>query len=197
MRIVVAAAVCTLVVPALPRAQTPAAPIVGVWMLDKDLSDTPPAPADGGQRERGGRSGGGRGRGRGGFGGGGLGRGTGARGNAEDMQRRREAMRNLLDAPQRMTITQTDAMVIITTGDGLTTRLETDNKKVKDDSTGIERKSRWESGKLVSEISGLGPGKISEIYEVDAEKHQLTVTLEFEGGGTSRPPVHRVYDTAS
>ncbi len=45
-----------------------------------------------------------------------------------------DAMRDLLEAPERMTITRTESMVIITTGDGRTTRLATDNSKVKDES---------------------------------------------------------------
>ena len=53
-------------------------------------------------------------------------------------------------------------MVIMTTGDGRTTRLSTDGKTVKDDSTKIERKTKWDGGKLVSEISHLGPSKITK-----------------------------------
>jgi hypothetical protein len=91
-----------------------------------------------------------------------------------------------------MTITKTDAMVIITTGEGHTLRLSTDGKKVKDDSTGIERKSRWDAAKLVSEISGTGPAKLTQTYSVADDPRQLTVTTEFEGN--RRPPMHWVYD---
>ena len=96
------------------------------------------------------------------------------------MARQRQALRDIMEAPERLTITQTDSMVIMTAGDGRTTRLSTDGKKVKDDSTHIERKTKWDGGKLVSEISGAGPGKITETYSVDPEHHQLIVALQME-----------------
>ena len=106
----------------------------------------------------------------------------------------RDAVRDILEAPDRMTITETPSMVIITTGDGRTTRLATDGQKIKDDSTGIERKTHWDGGSLVSEISGAaGRAKITETYAVDPELHQLTVTVTVQGGGQERAPVHRVY----
>ena len=187
----------------------PAAPrsIVGAWTLNTELSDHPPAPPDGAGPEgrgRGGRGnggpggpgggpgGGGFGRGGGGGGRGGSGGGRGGRGNPEDMRRRMDAMRDLLEAPARMTIVRTDSMVIITAGDGRTTRLATDNSKVKDDSTGIERRTRWEGEKLVSEISGAIGGKMTETFEVAPETGRLVVTLQPEGrqrraGNDDRP----------
>jgi hypothetical protein len=84
-------------------------------------------------------------------------------------------------------------MVIMTTGDGRTTRLSTDGKTIKDDSTKIERKTKWDGGKLVSEISHLGPGKMTETYSADPERHQLHVTVRVEN---ARQPttVNRIYD---
>src|SRR5262249_39268604 len=113
-------------------------------------------------------------------------------GNPDDMRRMRDAMQEITDAPEKMTITQSETTVIITSGDGRTTRLSTDNKKVKDDSTGIERKTRWDKDHLVSEISNAGPNKITQTYAVSPDSHQLTVTLDF--GSDRRPPVHHVYD---
>jgi hypothetical protein len=190
---------------------TPApASIVGAWTLNKDLSDAQGATAQRGDRgDRGGRGGGGGGRrGGGGYGGGGRrgggfgggggggfggGGGAGARGNPDDMRRMRDAMQEIMEAPDRMTITRSESMVIITTGDGRTTRLSTDNKKVKDDSTGIERKSRWDKDQLVSEISNAGPNKITQTFAVNPDSHQLSVTLDF-GKDSRRQPSHRVYD---
>jgi hypothetical protein len=110
------------------------------------------------------------------------------------MRRRMQAMRDITDAPERITITQTDSLVIITAGDGRTTRLSPDGKKIKDESTGLERKTRRENGTLVTEITG-GPRKIVETYAVDAEHHQLTVTLRMDD---SRMPngrvIRHVYD---
>jgi hypothetical protein len=183
------------------HAQTEAGSIVGAWTLNKDLSQTPQARAQGDDAApRGGgygRGGGGRRRG-GGFGGGGFGGGGGggARGNPEDMARQRQALRDITEAPERLTITQTDSMVIMTTGEGRTTRLSPDGKKVKDDSTHIERKTKWDGGKLVSEISGAGPGKITETYSVDPEHHQLIVALQMENSRMppGAPGIRRVYD---
>lgn len=206
-----------LCAPATP-AQTddPHQEFVGVWTLNQDLSDKPPAPGErGGRGGRGdggyGRGGGGFGRGGGGFGrgGGGFGRGGGGFGprgggngggddrpERDDAGRRRDAMRAIMEAPARLTITTSPSMVIITSGEGMTTRLSTDNKKIKDESTGIGRKSRWEAGRLVTEVTGAGPGKMLETYSVDPATHQLTVTLAPQGGRTERPPMTRVYDAA-
>jgi hypothetical protein len=203
---VAVAATAAMVVTALPvrsLAETPS-PIVGAWTLNKELSDAPAAPpgerGDRGERGRRGAGGGGRG---GGFGGGGGGRrgggfggpGGGGRGNPDDMRRTRDAMRDVMETPDRMTITQTESMVIITTGDGRTTRLSTDGKKIKDESTGIERKTRWDGQQLVCEITG-GPGKMTETYAVDAETPRLTVTRQPGRGDQQRRPVHHVYDRA-
>ena len=205
-------AICSLSFAATARAAaqaaTPATPsIVGAWTLNKDLSDaqsTTPQRGDrsgrggggggGGLRGGGGGFGGGGRRG-GGFGGGGFGGGggAGARGNPDDMRRMRDAMQEIMEVPDRMTITRSESMVIITTGDGRTTRLSTDNKKVKDDSTGIERKSRWDKDQLVSEISNAGPNKITQTFAMNPDSHQLTVTLDF-GKDSRRQPSHRVYD---
>ena len=188
---------------AASAAQAPPQPaatsIVGAWTLNKDLSDPQGAPQRGGRGggnggRRGGGGFGGGGRGGGGFGGGGYSGRGGARGNPDDMRRMREAMQEILEAPDRMTITQSESMVIITTGDGRTTRLSTDGKKVKDDSTGIERKTHWDKNQLVSEISNAGPAKITQTLAVNPETHQLTVTMDFGNGDNRRPPSHRVYD---
>jgi len=197
---VAVAATAAMVVTALPvrsLAEAPS-PIVGVWTLNKELSDAPAAaPGERGDRgDRGGRrAGGGRGGGFGGGrrGGGFGGPGGGGRGNPDDMRRTRDAMRDVMETPDRMTITQTESMVIITTGDGRTTRLSTDGKKIKDESTGIERKTRWDGKELVCEITG-GPGKMTETYAVDAETHQLKVTRQLGSGDQQR--LHHVYDRA-
>jgi len=187
---------------AIVRAETPtpqASPaIVGTWTLNKDLSDTGAAgrgddhDGDDGGRRSGGSGGGRR---RGGFGGGGFGRsgfGGAQPQDREAAQRMRQALRDEMEAPDHLTIVQTDSTVIITTKDGRTTRLSTDGKKVKDESTGIERKTRWDGGRLVSEVSGLGPGKITETYSVDPELKQLRVALAIDG--PRKTSLTRVYD---
>ncbi len=179
--------------PPLHAQSAPALSIVGAWTLNTELSDHPPAPPDGAEPEgrgRGGRGnggpggpggpGGGGGSGRGGGGRGGFG-GGGGRGNPEQMRRRMDAMRDLLEAPARMTIIRTESMVIITTGDGRTTRVATDNSRVKDESTGIERRTHWEGEKLVSEIAGAMGGKMTETWDIAQDTGRLVVTLRAEG----------------
>jgi len=180
--------------------ETDAASIVGAWTLNKDLSQLAPERPQGDERRGRGGAGGRRGGGGGGFGRGGSGGGFsgGGRGAASDTQRRRtEAVRAIMEAPERLTITRTESLVIVTTGDGRTTRLSPDGKKVKDDSTGIERKSRWDGNKLVSDMTGAGPGKITETYLIDQEHGRLNVTVETDN---SRAPngavIRRVYDRA-
>lgn len=184
----------------------------GAWTLNAELSPSP-APPDGDEDERGrgGRGGGGRRGGGGGVGGGfGGGRGgpggqRGGRGvDPEEIQRRRNAARDLFEAPERLTITITDSMVIVTTGDGRTTRLAPDGSKVKDESTGIERRTRWDAGKLVSDVSGVVGGRVTESYSVLPESGRLAVVVVMPGGDSrqnaggprpeSRGPLRRVYD---
>jgi hypothetical protein len=180
--------------------------LTGAWTLNTDQSDAPPSgangeggdqPNSGGARPNGGRRGmgggmGGMRRGGGGAGGGGM----GASGmSADDRARMRDAMHDIMTAPAHITVTQTDTMVLVTSQDGRTTRLSPDGSKIKDDNTHIERKTKWDGAKLVSEINGLGPGKITETYEVEPEHHQLHVSVQMEGGhGRQARTMNRVYD---
>jgi hypothetical protein len=182
--------------------ETDGASIVGAWTLNKDLSDrSPERPQGDDQRNRGGsggrRGGGGRGGGGRGGSGGGFSGGPGAGGSPDAQRRQREAVRAIMEAPERLTIVRTESLVIITTGDGRTTRLSPDGKKIKDESTGIERKTKWDGNSLVTEITGAGPGKITETYTIDQEHGRLNVAVQAE---SSRAPnagvVHRVYDRA-
>jgi hypothetical protein len=201
---VTAAAVLVATIAGAQTETAPANPIVGAWTLNKDLSDRPQdRTADGrdardsggdagrsGRRRGGGFGGGGFG---GGYGRGGSGRGGGGQANPEDMKRMRDAMRDIMEAPERMTITQSGNTVILTAGDGRTTRLATDGQKIKDESTKIERNTKWDGTRLVSEITGIGAGKITETYAADPAAKQLRVTVQVDN---SRQPmtVNRVYD---
>ena len=94
--------------------------------------------------------------------------------------RQMNAVRDVLEAPDRLTITTTDSMVIVTAGDGRTSRLLLDGSAVKDETTRVERKTRWTGGKLVTDIAGLVQGKITETYAIDPETRRLLVTLQLE-----------------
>jgi hypothetical protein len=115
--------------------------------------------------------------------------------NPDASARMRDAMRDVMNPSDRLTIVQTESMILITGADGRTTRLSADGKKIKDENTGVERKTKWDGGKLVSEISGLGPGKMTQTFAVDPEGHQLRVSVQMEGGRSREPrTITHVYD---
>jgi len=186
----------TLIAGGWPQAAAARPTLTGAWTLNKDLSDKAPERGDREEDGRGGRRGGG-GMRRGGVGGRGMGRG-GRGADPQDMARRRDAMRDLLEPADRLTIVETESMVIVTASDGRTTRLSPDGKKIKDEHTNVERRTRWDAGKLVSEVGGLGPGRITQTFGVDADARQLRIVTVFEGGQKSQPRVvTHVYDAAS
>ena len=127
-----------------------------------------------------------------------MGRGDG-RGNLEEAARVRDAIRDIIEPPAHLTITLTETMVVLTGPDGRTTRLSPDGEKVKDENTKMERKTRWDGGNLVSEISGLGQGKMIQTFSVDPDHRQLRITVLMEGGGRSGQPrtIAHVYDADS
>jgi hypothetical protein len=115
--------------------------------------------------------------------------------NPDEVARIRDAMRDITNPSDHLIITQTESIVVLTAADGRTTRLSTDGKKIKDDNTKIERKTKWDGGKLVSEINGLGPGKMTQTFAVDPEGKQLRMTVLIEGGRSGQPrTVTQVYD---
>jgi hypothetical protein len=180
------------------RAQAPEkVSLTGVWTLNRELSDQPPARDrgdEGGRGDRGRMGRGGFGGGRGGFGRSG-GRGADGRaGNPEEMARMREALRIILQPGDHLTITESDSMILITDQDGYTTRLSADGKKIKDENTNIERKTRWEAGKLISEINGAGRGKITQTFSTDVEAHQLRIAIETEGRDNQKRTMTHVYE---
>jgi hypothetical protein len=197
--IIIVFAGCAAVAASTTQPSAEGASIVGAWTLNKEASDPPREQSGDEHGHRGGggsRGGHGRGGGYGRGGGRGMGGGGSATRDPEEMQRRMQAMRDLLTAADHMTITRTESLIIITAGDGRTTRLSPDGKKIKDESTGIERKTTWQSGNLVSEITGGASGKIIETYAVDTERGQLTITLRFENSHQQpdNRVVHHVYD---
>jgi hypothetical protein len=105
-------------------------------------------------------------------------------------------MRDITNAPDHVVIVDTGSMIVITAGDGRTLRLSPDGKKIKEANTGIERKTTWTGDKLVSEISGLAPDKITETYSVDPDSHRMRITVEVPGAGRNAPArtVTHIYD---
>lgn len=184
------------------RAQAPEkATLAGVWIRNHDLSDAPPSRGENGGRGRDGMGRSGRGgRGYGGGFGGGHGRANGGQQPPVDpdaVARMREALHDILQPPDQLTITQSDSMVLITGPDGRTTRLAPDGHKIKDENTKIERKTRWDAGNLISEINGAQQqgGKITQTFSVDREAHRLKIVSVVEAGH-GQPPrtITNVYD---
>lgn len=207
------ALVASPVVPLVSAQADRAASLDGGWSLNAEASDGPgragqddpdgpPEPGRGAGRGAGLGGGAGRGGGRGGFGGG-AGRGggrPGGRGSSDrdQMARRLEALRDIVRPAARLTISHTTTMVIIVADDGTTTRLVPDHSRVKDESTGVERRTRWQEARLTTELSGLGPGRITETYTIDAATRQLVVTLQLPPRRNSDEKtgrtLRRVYD---
>jgi hypothetical protein len=203
---VVLVGVCLLEVHS--RAEGPT--LAGAWTLNGELSDQPKDMGAagksgddrggyGGSHGRGGGGGGGRG---GGFGGRGGGFGMGGAGmDPEEAARIRDAMRAITNPPNRLMITQTESMIVITGEDGRTTRLSPDGKKIKDENTKIERKTRWEGEKLVIDITGLPAGKmiqswyVDRVDQVDSDHARLHITVQMEGRNGAPPrSITHVYD---
>jgi hypothetical protein len=212
---ILAAAVAAVPNPAAAQDKQEKAPaagpsVAGGWTRNADLSDAPPGGGQGDDSGRGSGSGsgngGGGGRHRGGGGGGGYGGGYGRGGgmgrgggapqmSPDEVARMRDALRDVTNPSDHLVITQTDSMVVLTGADGHTTRLSPDGKKVKDDNTKVERKTKWDGGKLVTEISGLGSGKMTQTLAVDQEHKQLRLSVVMEGGRSGQPrTLTQVYD---
>lgn len=180
----------------------PAVSIAGGWTMNKTLSDLPPERGDqesGDRRDRGSRGSYGGRRGGGGFGRGGYGGGygRGGAGGAMDpdaMARMRLEMQDLTNPPEHLVVTQTDSMIVMTAPDGRTIRLSPDGKKIKDENTKLERKTKWDGDKLVTEISGLPRGKATETWTLDSEHHQLRRTVRIDSGRGEPRIVTHVYE---
>lgn len=202
--LVTLAAVCLSVTVGLSaRAQdAPAGPgtpgIVGVWTIDKDLSDQPGggrgSDADG---SMGGRSGGGMGgRGGGGMRPGGMGGGGGRPRDRDEVRRSARLMQDLVKPPDGLTIVRDGAAVLFTTDDGRTIRQVVDGKeqeRLSGDGV-IKSKSRWDGSQLVIEEKIQDGPKVTRTYTPSADGRQLMMVTRIEGGGMpGAMVVHHVY----
>ena len=121
--------------------------------------------------------------------------GGGTAANPDEVARMRDAMRDVTNPSDHLIITQTETIIVLTGADGRTTRLSPDGKKIKDENTKVERKTKWDGGKLVSEINGLGSGKMTQTFSVDPEAKQLRIVVVMENGRSKEPrTVTQVYD---
>jgi hypothetical protein len=167
------------------QADEPVRPdLSGSWRLDPAQSEDARARLRELRRDHGDRSrGGGRRGGRplsGGFGGGG-----------DRPDGMREDLRELLDAPPALTVTQTAREITMLEEDGRLRALHPDGRAYKD-STGREVKTRWsEAGELVAETKGER-GKVVETFAVSQDRNRLSVTLLLDLRGQPLA-IRRVY----
>ena len=198
--------------------------LAGTWVLNDELSDDPRARGgerDGDRDDESARRPGGRGGfgggpggfggrrpggfgGRGGFGGGPGGR-DGERPDPERMAAVREAMRELLAAPRRMTIAGDADEVALTYGDGRVVRLIPDGREhagLAGSSAQVKRTTQWNGETLEAEIELQSRRKftVRQTYAVQDGPdggRQLIVTSQIEGGRSRRNgdrELRRVYD---
>jgi hypothetical protein len=110
------------------------------------------------------------------------------------LQRVKEVARGIIDTPVRLSIVQTDSMVIVTASNGYTMRLSPGGRAIRDESNGVVMRTRWHQDVLVTEITGIAYDKIVEAYSTDAD-HRLHVVVKLPLKRRARTPeIHRIYE---
>jgi len=187
----------------------------GTWKLNRDESDDPREKLRSAMQDRdqngpmGGHGGmggggvmvgipgiGGMGRPRGGPAGGpGMGRGSGA-----GSEEQRAKLRDLVEAPDQLTVSQKGPEIDMTDTQSHERSLFTDGRKLekpKKESTQTQVKAHWEHETLVTEEKGPNGEKISHSYEIVGEGKQLADTLTLESKKLNTPIIVRsVYERA-
>jgi hypothetical protein len=112
----------------------------------------------------------------------------------------RQAMDDLLAAPEAMALTLGESEVEILAKDGRARRLRPDNRKVRRDSPPSESRARWDGETLVNE-TWLGDGMmhVVETWTVNVQTRELIATLRIENTRFSGDPVtvKRIYVSAA
>jgi hypothetical protein len=176
----------------------------GGWTLNKELSTSPPAGAEGfrgGQGREGGRGGpGGRGGG-GGFPGGGAGGPGGRPGGSpmdpEAIKKMQAMMQEIMEPSRRWIVTVGDESITFVDTDGRSRRFMTTGKKEKHQiqSGTLETKTKWDGPQLRQEVELGGGTKIVRSFSVSPETHQLIVLITVSGEAGRRPsPMRLVYE---
>lgn len=99
----------------------------------------------------------------------------------------------VVNAPTRFVLTQDNQRVVLTEPAGRVRTLPTNDRKVKVD--GRDVRTKWESNRLVSEIT-VGNAKVIETYERSPSAPQLIVTARVEMRGR-QVSVRRIYDAVT
>ena len=188
------------------RSAEPRSDLTGAWRLDRAASDQAGGPPGEAGESRGHPPGGHGGHGGpgGGYGGGmrppgGHGGGEGGEADREKMKERMEQVRALLEPVERLTITEDGDIVTLVDGEGRVEKLVPNGQKETHlvGNTQAELKTRWEDGRLVSDMALVGGVKFRRTLWVEQASdgvRRLTIEFKPEGGmGEGRPPVKRVY----
>lgn len=135
-------------------------------------------------------------------GGGSPGRGRdGSRPSDEELKRMRDLMREVLEAPARLVITDEKASVTFTETDGRMLKYATSGKTEKHQLTNgtVETRTRWQASILSIETKLADGTKVTRTFELDARTESLIVTTAIESsrGPRDMPPLKAFYDRAS
>lgn len=189
-------AVTTQTAPAV--AATPA--LSGSWRINIEKSEDAgeklraamAARHRGGTGEGGGRPGGGYG-GHGAHGGYGGHGGDRSGGGAHRQGGSRDSVRDLVDTPSEMTITQTDSEIALAERDGRLRLLHPGGEPFTD-ADGGQVRTRWENQHLVVDTKHEQGAEVSETYTLGADPRQLVIDVRVESRYLGVVTVRRVYD---
>jgi hypothetical protein len=114
----------------------------------------------------------------------------------DDMRRARDLMRELMELPRRLTITQEGDTVTFTGGDGRVTKYAATGRPEKHQLTNatVETKTRWDQGTLVVETSVKDGPRVVRKYTVEPEPKRLVVTTRVDGGSRQMPEQQSYYE---
>jgi hypothetical protein len=96
--------------------------------------------------------------------------------------------------PTELTITQTGAEIVVSETPGGQRSYYPNGKTYKADEGQSNVKSIWRDGKLVFEKRNVQGWKLTETWELSADRGRLTIDQRFEGGHRPKTTVKRVYD---
>jgi hypothetical protein len=111
----------------------------------------------------------------------------------EDMEVMRAAMDDVLEPAAVLTVTQGDPELIVVRDDGRVLRLYTNGRKAKERNGTVERKTRWDGARLVSNVKLEGGRKLTEVWALAEDGRQLRSSVRLELG-RDELVVDRVYD---
>ncbi len=176
--------------------------LVGVWVLDKDLSDRTDQGMGRGDGARGGMPPGGGGRG-GGMGGGmpggmggGMPGGFGGRRDPDEARRSNRITKDLLSAADRLTIVQDGQAILVTSGDGRAIKWVADNQE-QERLTGdgvIKSRARWNGSSFTVEERIQDGPKVTRTFITSVDRSTLVLVLRIDGGDMpGQMAVHHIY----